>query len=75
MAIARSKLALIIVLVIVGLYFLIDHMPPLPFNHQDVGLGKLHIAHAVFGIVLISAAFVLWRRSRRVPVPTQKAQP
>lgn len=73
MAIAGSRLALIIVLVIVGLYFLIDHFPPLPFNHEDVGLGKLHVAHAAFGIVLIGGAFLLWRRSRTVLPATQKA--
>ena len=64
-----------IVLVVAGLYFLLDHMDPLPFNHELVGLGKLHIAHAVFGLVFIAGAVVLWRKSRTVPLPARKAQP
>ncbi|MDQ2912955.1 MAG: hypothetical protein M3T56_06835 [Chloroflexota bacterium] len=54
-----------LVLVIAGLYLLLDHMPPLPLNHEDIGLGKTHIAHAVFGLVALVAGVVLWRRSRR----------
>ncbi len=70
MAIAGSRLALIIVLVIAGLYFLIDHKDPLPLNHESLGLGMVHLAHAVFGIVLVAGAVVLWRRSRTVASTT-----
>lgn len=58
--------ALAIVLVIVGLYLLLDHTPPFPLNHEDIGLGKTHIAHAAFGVVaLVAAGVVLMRGSRR----------
>ena len=53
-----------IVLVIVGLFLLLDHVPPFPLNHEDLGLGKTHIAHAVIGLVALAGAVLLWRRSR-----------
>jgi hypothetical protein len=56
--------ALAIVLVVAGLYLLLVHSPPLPFNHEDIGLGKTHLAHSAFGAVALIGAFVLWRRSR-----------
>jgi hypothetical protein len=56
---------LAVVLVIAGLYLLLDHVPPFPLNHEDIGLGKTHIAHAVVGAVALIGAAVLWRRSAR----------
>jgi hypothetical protein len=56
---------LAVVLVIVGLYLLLDHTPPFPLNHEDIGLGETHIAHAVFGVVALVAAIVVWMRSSR----------
>lgn len=56
---------LIIVLAIAGLYLLIVHSPPLPLNHEDIGLGKTHIAHSVIGLVLLAGAVFLWWRGRR----------
>ena len=57
--------AVAIVLVVVGLYLLLVHSPPLPLNHEDIGLGKMHLAHSVFGVVALIGAGVLWRRSSR----------
>ena len=57
-----------IVLAIVALYLLVDHAPPFPLNHEDIGLGKTHIAHVVFGLVALAGAVLLWRRSRRTAV-------
>ena len=76
MQIAGPRLALIVVLIIAGLYFLIFHMN-LPLNHESVGLGKgdVHLAHDALGIVLILGAVVVWRKSRTVPAPAQKVQP
>jgi hypothetical protein len=70
MAVAGSRLALIAVLIIVGLYFLIFHMD-LPLNHESVGLGKgdTHIVHDIIGIILIAGAVVVWRKSRTVTTP------
>ncbi len=75
MTMAGSRKALVAILIIIGLYFLIDHVNPLPLNHEAIGLGTLHIAHAVFGIVLIGGALYLWRMSRvssKVPTATPK---
>ena len=55
--------ALAVVLVVAGLYLLLVHSPPLPLNHEDIGLGKTHLAHSVFGVVALVGAVVLWRRS------------
>ena len=57
--------ALVVVLVIVGLYLLLVHVDPLPLNHEQIGLGKVHIAHAVGGVVALAAAAFVWRKSRR----------
>jgi hypothetical protein len=56
---------LAVVLIIAGLYLLLDHSPPLPLNHEDIGLGETHVAHAVFGVVALVGAVVLWRRGSR----------
>ncbi len=71
MAVAGNRLALIAVLIIVGLYFLVYHTPPLPLNHEDIGLGKgdLHIAHAIIGLILMVGGVVVWRKSRTVTTP------
>ena len=71
MAVASSRLALIAILIIVGLYFLVFHMDPLPLNHESVGLGKgdTHIVHDIIGVILIAGAVVVWRKSRTVTTP------
>lgn len=57
--------ALAVVLIVAGLYLLLDHAPPFPLNHEDIGLGKTHLAHSVFGVVALIGAVVLWRRSSK----------
>ncbi len=56
----ESKLVLIAVLVIAGLYFVIDHTPPLPLNHEAVGLGTNHMVHTIVGVVLFVVAGAIW---------------
>ena len=70
MAIAGSRLALLAVLIIVGLYFLVFHRD-LPLNHEAVGLGTgdVHIAHDVIGLILVGGAVLVWRKSRTVTTP------
>ena len=58
-------MTLLAVFVIAGLYFLIFHKDPLPFNHESVGLGNLHAVHDVIGVALIGTAGLVWWRSRR----------
>lgn len=50
------KQCIVIVLILAGFYFLIDHRAPMPLNHETIGLGTNHIAHSVFGIILLIAA-------------------
>ena len=60
------------VLGIAGIYFLIFHQDPLPFNHEAIGLGTVHALHDVIGLVLLGiAAVVVWRarRAEREAVP------
>jgi len=60
------KNLLLAALVIVGLYFLVVHYPPLPFNHEELGLGVNHNFHSVVGVViLVVAGFVLWKGRRK----------
>ena len=58
-----------IVLVLAGLYMVFVHAPPLPLNHEAVGLGTMHDTHTMFGVILlIAAAVVFWLgRRRRAP--------
>ena len=58
----------IVVLVVLGVYLLVFHTPPFPGNHEDVGLGKLHLLHAIVGIVFLIGAFWIIRRARS-PAP------
>ena len=51
----------IVVLVLLGLYFLVWHTAPFPLNHEAIGLGTNHMAHRVFGIILLVAAGCLWK--------------
>lgn len=63
--------AAILVLVVAGVYMLVFHSPPLPWNHEEIGLGTFHLAHDAIGIVLLaSAGFVWWRSRRAAPATT-----
>lgn len=70
MALRTGHWALLIVLVVAGVYFLLFHQDPFPLNHEAVGLGKgeMHVYHDVIGIVLlVAAAILVWRSRRAVP--------
>jgi hypothetical protein len=55
-----------VILVLAGLYLAVVHMPPLPLNHEEIGLGTMHQAHTIIGVVLIvAAAVVFWLGRRR----------
>jgi hypothetical protein len=59
------KVGVIVLLVLIGLYWLIDHAAPLPFNHEQFGLYN-HTIHRVIGIVFLIAAGVAgWRMNKR----------
>lgn len=50
-----TKNIAIIVLVLLGFYWLFDHMAPLPLNHEQFGLYQ-HNIHRIIGVVLLAAA-------------------
>jgi hypothetical protein len=55
------KNTIIIVLVLLGLYWLVDHVAPLPLNHESLGLYN-HMIHRIIGVVLlVLAAFFTWK--------------
>jgi len=54
-----------IFLVLSGIYFILDHRYPLPFNHEQLGLGVNHVGHSIFGVVLIAVAGFIWWRDRK----------
>jgi membrane protease YdiL (CAAX protease family) len=55
----------ILIVVLAGLYFVVWHTPPLPGNHEDVGLGKTHLAHDVIGVALLAVAGYVWWSARK----------
>lgn len=56
---------IIIVLVLLGVYFVFIHRDPLPLNHEAIGLGTNHLAHSIFGIILFVIAGFVWRKGRK----------
>ena len=56
MAMSALRWVAIVVLIVLGIYMAVFHADPLPANHEALGLGKNHIAHAVVGLVLLAAA-------------------
>ncbi len=59
------KYILFVILLLIGIYMLTDHYPPLPFNHEQMGLGANHMAHRGVGILFILASiFVFWKRKK-----------
>ncbi|MBI4168024.1 MAG: hypothetical protein HY515_03645 [Candidatus Aenigmarchaeota archaeon] len=59
MALSGNKLASVVVLVFLGLYFALDHTLS-PFNHEAIGIGTMHSVHTIFGIVLLVIAVAVW---------------
>ncbi len=58
------KTLVIIVLVILGFYWLIDHAAPLPLNHEQFGLYN-HAIHRIIGIVLFIGAGIVSSASEK----------
>jgi len=55
------KNTIIVILGLLGLYWLLDHHSPLPLNHDSLGLHE-HGIHSIIGIIfLIIAAFFTWK--------------
>lgn len=58
------KVFVVIVLVIIGLYWLLDHASPLPFNHESLGLYN-HMIHRTIGVVFLIAAGAVWLKWKK----------
>ncbi len=55
------KNTIIIVLVLLGLYWLFDHFAPMPLNHESLGLYA-HNIHRTLGVIFLAlAAFFAWK--------------
>lgn len=59
------KNVVIVVLIIAGVYFLLDHADPLPLNHEAIGFGYNHMMHSLFGFILIVVAGFVWWKDRK----------
>lgn len=54
------KNLVIVILVLLGVYWLFDHFAPLPLNHESLGLFN-HTIHKILGIIfLVLAGFFTW---------------
>lgn len=59
MPVSGNKPALAAILVILGLYFALDHTYS-PFSHEAIGIGTMHSVHTIFGVVLLVIAGAIW---------------
>ncbi len=55
------KNIIIIVLVLLGLYWLFAHVSPLPLNHESMGLYEHNMHRIIGGILLVIAALLTWK--------------
>lgn len=58
----NKKAMQVIFLMLLGLYFIIFHTAPFPFNHEAIGLPPLHTVHTIFGVALLAAALYIWKK-------------
>ena len=58
----NKKSVSVAVLGILGIYFLVFHTPPFLFSHEAIGLPPLHTLHAIFGVILLIAAYFVWKK-------------
>ncbi len=49
-----------IVLILLGIYWLVVHYAPLPFNHESFGLYN-HMIHRIVGVILLAlGGYLVW---------------
>ncbi|MBI4973500.1 hypothetical protein HZC27_02745 [Candidatus Roizmanbacteria bacterium] len=58
----NAKNISVVLLVLVGVYFLLFHTAPFPFSHEAIGLPPFHVVHSIFGIVLLIVAGYVWKK-------------
>ncbi len=65
------KNLIVIVLVLIGLYWLVAHVEPFPLNHESFGLFN-HMIHRIIGVVfLVAAGLVAWKWKKQPNTPNQ----
>lgn len=55
------KNTIIILLVLLGIYWLFAHADPMPLNHESMGLYEHGIHRIVGAVCLVLAAFFAWK--------------
>jgi len=58
----NKKSVSIVILLTLGVYFLLFHTAPFPFNHEAIGLPPLHTVHTIFGVALFVIAAYIWKK-------------
>lgn len=58
----NKKMIGVFTLVVLGIYFLVFHTPPFPLSHEAIGLPPFHTVHAIFGAILLIAAYFVWKK-------------
>ncbi len=61
MKISRKQ-AVVAILAVAGVYMAAWHTPPLPFNHEAIGLPPFHAVHAIIGLILLAGAYFVWKK-------------
>ncbi len=59
------KTTIVTILIVLGLYWLLDHAAPLPLNHESFGLYE-HGIHRIIGVVLLIVVLIVgakWKRN------------
>jgi len=58
---SMKKMLTVIVLVLLGFYWLLDHAPPLPLNHEMFDLYNHDVHRAIGFVCFFAAALVAWK--------------
>ena len=58
----NKKTVKVMVLGVLGVYFVFFHTAPYPLNHEAIGLPPLHTVHTIFGVVLLLGVAYIWKK-------------
>lgn len=59
----QTRAIVIVVLAILGVYFLVAHYPSFPLSHESIGLPN-HTIHRIIGVVLLAGTGYLWWKGK-----------
>lgn len=60
----EKKTITIVILAILGVYFLVAHYLPFPLSHESLGLAN-HTIHRIIGVVLLAGMGYLWWKGKK----------